>query len=88
MKLVVYPVITLFDMAGNVIFAPLKEVGLIKHIRNITGCPKQQFKYALDKFLCSIPDEPHITGIQEVRLADSNSLIDQIVRFGFNELEG
>ena len=51
---------------------------LPKHLHNITGCSKIKFKSALDKYLEKIPDEPHITGIQDVRLTDSNCLVDQI----------
>ena len=29
-------------------------------IRNITGCSKEAFKKCLDRYLCTVPDEPHI----------------------------
>ncbi|XP_066926846.1 uncharacterized protein [Clytia hemisphaerica] len=55
-------------------------------IRNITGCSKDSFKKRLDKYLCSIPDEPHTTS-RQTRLAESNALVHQIIRVGLNELD-
>ncbi len=55
-------------------------------IRNTTGCSKDAFKKCLDKYLCSIPDEPH-TATRRTRLAESNTLYDQITRVGLNELD-
>ena len=42
------------------------------------GCRKETFKSALDKYLCTIPDEPHIQGYVQMRRADSNSLLDMV----------
>ena len=61
---------------------------LPKEIRNITKCTKEVFKKLLDKFLATIPDEPHIIGATPPRLADTNTLFDQITRVGLNELDG
>ena len=51
-----------------------------KHLRDMKGCTKEVFKSALDKFLNTIPDEPHIQGYVQLRRAESNSLLD-MVRF-------
>ena len=64
---------------------------LPKDVRNITGCSKEKFKSALDKFLCKIPDEPHIKNCHAVRHAESNNLVEQIKTFksiGLYELDG
>ena len=45
-------------------------------IRNITGCTVDTFKYHLDKYLRTVPDEPQIQGYTAQRRSDSNSLID------------
>ncbi|XP_066930501.1 uncharacterized protein [Clytia hemisphaerica] len=55
-------------------------------IRNITGCSKDSFKKQLNKYLCSIPDEPHTTS-RQTRLAESHALFDQIIRVGLNKLD-
>ena len=45
-------------------------------IRNTTGCSKDIFKRALDRYLQDIPDEPQIQGYTAIRRADTNSLVD------------
>ena len=57
---------------------------LPKDLRNVKGCRKETFKSALDKYLCTIPDEPHIQGYVQMRRADSNSLLD-MVKFANSE---
>ena len=47
-------------------------------LRNLTNCPVESFKRALDRFLTDIPDEPQIPGYTSMRRADSNSLVDMI----------
>ena len=49
---------------------------LPQDIRNMTGCTKEVFKRALDKYLKDIPDEPQIQGYTAFRKADTNSLVD------------
>ena len=46
------------------------------NIRNISGCSVDSFKYHLDKFLKTVPDEPQVQGYTAQRRCDSNSLID------------
>ena len=48
------------------------------NIRNITGCSVDTFKYHLDRFLKTIPDEPQIQGYTAQRRSDTNSLIDMV----------
>ena len=57
---------------------------LPKDLRNVTGCRKETFKSALDKYLSTVPDEPHIQGYVQMRRADSNSLLD-MVKFANSE---
>ena len=49
---------------------------LPKHLRDMRDCKKEAFKSALDQYLGTIPDEPHIQGYVQMRRADSNSLLD------------
>ena len=49
---------------------------LPKHLRDIKDCTKETFKSALDRYLSTIPDEPHIQGYVQMRRAKSNSLLD------------
>ena len=49
---------------------------LPKYLREMTGCSKDAFKAALDKYLSTIPDEPQIQGYTSMRRAESNSLLD------------
>ena len=49
---------------------------LPKHLRDIKDCTKETFKSALDRYLRTIPDEPHIQGYVQMRRAESNSLLD------------
>ena len=49
---------------------------LPKHLRDIKDCTKETFKSALDRYLSTIPDEPHIQGYVQMRRAESNSLLD------------
>ena len=51
---------------------------LPKHLRDMKDCKKETFKSALDRYLSTIPDEPHIQGYVQMRRADSNSLLDMI----------
>ena len=45
-------------------------------IRNLSGCTVEQFKYALDKHLETIPDYPSLPSLRRYCPASSNSLID------------
>ena len=49
---------------------------LPKYLREMTGCSKDAFKAALDRYLSTVPDEPQIQGYTSMRRADSNSLLD------------
>ena len=49
-----------------------------KHIRNIKGKSVDYFKTHLDAFLASVPDEPLIPGLTDMRRVDSNSVIDWV----------
>ena len=51
---------------------------LPKHLRDMMECTKETFKSALDKYLSTVPDEPHIQGYVQMRRADSNSLLDMV----------
>ena len=54
---------------------------LPKEVRNFntnTGDKTLSFKNNLDKYLQFIPDQPHVQGLQSLRAAQSNSIIDQI----------
>ena len=42
-------------------------------VRNTTGCSVDQFKQTLDRFLCTVPDEPQTPGYTSQRRADTNS---------------
>ena len=46
---------------------------LPKHIRNLTGCSVLQFKAVLDKYLCTLPDEPILPGYTNA--INSNSIL-------------
>ena len=48
------------------------------NIRNISNCSVDTFKYHLDKYLRSVPDEPQIQGYTAQRRCESNSLIDMV----------
>ena len=45
-------------------------------IRNKTGCTVDTFKYLLDKYLATVPDEPQLRGYTSMRRAESNSLVN------------
>ena len=54
-------------------------------IRNMSKCTVEDFKLALDQFLCKIPDEPNVSGTfytpracNQITGKPSNSLIDQV----------
>ena len=47
-------------------------------ICNMTGCSKEDFNRKLDKFVCTVPDEPLITGYTYIRRTNSNSLLDML----------
>ena len=50
-------------------------------VRNTTGCSVDQFKRTLDRFMCTVPDEPLINGYTSQRRSDTNntnSLLDMI----------
>ena len=48
---------------------------LPKELRNLTNCEVDAFKGELDRYLCTVPDEPLIRGYEKFRRADSNSLL-------------
>ena len=48
-----------------------------KEVRNLSGVTVDSFKYGLDTWLKSIPDQPTVPGRQ--RSALTNSLLDQVV---------
>ena len=48
------------------------------NLRNMTGCRKDVFKRALDKFLATVPDEPLIPGYTAQRRCCSNSILDWV----------
>ena len=47
---------------------------LPKAIRNLNNCTKDAFKRQLDKFLCTVPDEPLVSGYTGLRRAESNTV--------------
>ena len=47
---------------------------LPKAIRNLTNCTKDAFKRHLDKFMCTVPDEPLVSGYTGLRRAESNTV--------------
>ena len=47
-------------------------------LRNLTNISKDAFKYKLDLFLKTVPDEPLMLGYTQFRQAQSNSLVDMI----------
>ena len=49
-------------------------------VRNTTGCSVDQFKQLLNRFLCTVPDEPQIPGYTSQGRADTNSPLD-VARF-------
>ena len=52
-------------------------------LRNLTGCPSEDFKEALDRHLETVPDEPLVPGLTAFRRAESNSLLawtEQVLR--------
>ena len=49
---------------------------LPQHIRNASGCTTEAFKCMLDKYLKTVPDEPHIPGLTQYRRCESNSITD------------
>ena len=49
---------------------------LPRSLRDVTNCSVEMFKTQLDKYLQTVPDEPHITGMTMYRRAESNSIID------------
>jgi len=51
---------------------------LPRSIRNLTKCSKDNFKNQLDRFLCTLPDEPLLPNYFPFRRADSNSIKDMI----------
>ena len=51
---------------------------LPSQLRNMTGCHREAFKAALDRYLSSIPDEPLIPGYTAFRRCASNSLVDWV----------
>ena len=48
-----------------------------KELRTITGCPVENFKSSLDKFLWTIPDEPPVPGCT-ARCRILNTIPDQV----------
>ena len=57
---------------------------LPKHLRDMKGCTEETFKNALDKYLSTVTDEPHIQGYVHLRRADSYSLLD-MTRFSLSK---
>ena len=49
-----------------------------KHIRDLSKCPVDAFKRALDKYLTTIPDEPRIQGYTQYCRGATNSLTDMV----------
>ena len=58
-----------FRMQGPKLFNCLP-----KAIRNLSNCNKDAFKRQLDKFLCTVPDEPLVSGYTGLRRAESNTV--------------
>jgi hypothetical protein len=57
-------------------------------IRNITGVPLDRFKKELDKYLCTVPDEPQIPGYTMYRRADTNSLVHMSISGTWEKQDG
>ena len=55
---------------------------LPKHLRDITGVSANTFKHHLDKLLCTIPDQPTVSGYAGQRSADTNSITHQLLNIG------
>ena len=51
---------------------------LPKPLHDMSGVKLETFKRALDCFLKSIPDEPHIPGYKACRQADSYSILEML----------
>ena len=53
-------------------------------LRNMTKCPLEDFKLALDNYLSKIPDEPNVSGLTPggctAEARASNSILDQSKR--------
>ena len=47
-------------------------------IRNITGCKTETFKYALDRHIRTVPDEPSMPGLTQFLRCETNSLADWV----------
>ena len=54
-----------------------------KHIRDSSNISIDSFKKSFGKFLCQIPDEPHVQGHTQ-RQSKSNSLLDVIGTWNLN----
>ena len=74
------------------VHAPRLFNSLPADIRNITKCPLEDFKMALDVFLETVPDEPRVSGLTPGGCAESgpsNSLLHQVRRAaGVSRLAG
>ena len=49
---------------------------LPSEVRNLTGCPTETFKNALDRYLRTLPDQPLIPSMTQYRECDTNSVIE------------
>ena len=47
---------------------------LPRYVRNTTGCSTEAFKWILDRYLKTVPDQPHIPGITQYRCCETNSI--------------
>ena len=57
------------------ILGPRLFNSLPSSIRNKSGCTVDTFKFYLDKYLATVPDEPLVRGYTAMRRAESNSLL-------------
>ena len=65
------------------VHGPMLFNSLPRKLRNMKGCPVEDFKACLDKFLEGVPDEPNVSNLlpratNQVTGKASNSLVDQI----------
>ena len=58
------------------VFGPRLCYSLPKYLRDIEGVKTEKFKFELDKFLDTIPDQPKMPNY--VTVSGSNSILDQL----------
>ena len=58
------------------VFGPRLYNSLPKYLRDIESVKTEKFKFELDKFLDTIPDQPKMTNY--VTASGSNSILDQL----------